>query len=97
MSKRIDIKRLEDSLNYILECGCEHLPEDWQLHVVSGDGFAGLELIDPEGEEVQFDDIERSVGEMFMDRLTHARREDGLSAPEFEGEAYEPAYPQEQS
>lgn len=59
------------------------LPEDWRVTVSIYNQGADIELIDPDGEVVDFTDDDLTIEEMFQVRVNHARQKDGLG-PHFD-------------
>lgn len=70
--------------SWMYEVG-EPLPEDWQLIVTVAHGEASIDLVDPQGEIIEFVDDDLGVDEMIQQRVDHARVSDGLQ-PHFKSD-----------
>jgi hypothetical protein len=54
------------------------LPEDWRISVSIYNQGAEIELVDPDGDVVEFTEDDLTVDEMLQIRVNHARQQDGL-------------------
>jgi hypothetical protein len=69
----------------VMNRACDNLPEDWEIRVSYRHEEAAIDLIDPEGDEVEVCDDDLNVVQMVERRVDHARVTDGLQ-PVFDDE-----------
>jgi len=63
---------------HLTELVCENLPEDWEIELKMRKGEADINLVSPDGDDVEICDDDSSFVRCFMDRIDHAREADGL-------------------
>jgi hypothetical protein len=68
----------------LLEDACENLPDDWEIELTMRRGEAGCRLIDPDGEEAEYEDDDLNLHRMVQERINKARGSDGLGPIDFE-------------
>lgn len=68
-----------------MELVCDNLPEDWEIRICMREGEASVDLLNPEGDEVEMCDDDLTVEQMLIARINKAREYDGLQPIELPG------------